>query len=321
MLRHRSFTLVAAVLLIASGTASAADSNQTPLADAGLDQSIERGNKVFLDASGSRDPDGNIDRYEWTIEGPSGTTKHPPPCSDCERTQYHVGETGRYTVTLTVTDNDGATSTDTLYVDVYDGNPPSVTLTGPTHGTEGDIFKYRTVASSGDAELSRVVWRIDDDIFKQSGISGDTANRTIAFSPGESGDTEVAVTVWDRDGQNTTKVMTPSVESNYDSGGGVCGLARGYGVDTQQDCSEIFDGADRSVKKPDGTIVWLDVNGEPGIQKKTAKGRGGIIDGPGGGGSGGSGENKGDTGDDGSKNKFIAGRGPKSEWNDPGYGF
>src|SRR6056297_159200 len=126
-------TLVAvAVLLVVTTTAAGTlgtdavsvttptPSNEAPLADAGLDQDVRRGATVLLDATGSRDPDGRIERYEWSIQTPSGDAI-TPDCDDCARTRFTPTETGRYRVTITVTDDDGATRSDTLYVDVSPG--------------------------------------------------------------------------------------------------------------------------------------------------------------------------------------------------------
>lgn len=92
----------------------------TPLADAGLDQRAEVGETVLLDGTGSRDPGGTIETYEWQIETPDGTRLTPADPAD-PRTRFVVREPGRYDVTVTVTDGDGARSSDTLYVYVTEG--------------------------------------------------------------------------------------------------------------------------------------------------------------------------------------------------------
>ncbi len=66
--------------------------------------------RVYLDASASYDPDGNIISYAWSFGGNG-------------RTLYHIFESNiipaRIAITLTVTDNLGASSSATRYVTLY----------------------------------------------------------------------------------------------------------------------------------------------------------------------------------------------------------
>jgi hypothetical protein len=106
--------LVTAVMVVGGGTATA---GEPPLADAGLDQQVQQNATVLLDAAGSRDPDGTIESYRWTVETPSGLTVRPANAS-AARTSFVARQPGRYEVTVTVWDDDGYTASDTLYVDV-----------------------------------------------------------------------------------------------------------------------------------------------------------------------------------------------------------
>ncbi|WP_242493370.1 PKD domain-containing protein, partial [Haloarcula hispanica] len=129
---QRMTTLVVSVLALSAllgGTAVAAE-NQPPLADAGLDQSVEREMSVQLDANGSRDPDGTIESVEWSIETPDGATR-TPDCQTCVQTTFSPAETGQYNVTVTVTDNDSVSRSDTLHVDVVAAGGPSVSMSAP----------------------------------------------------------------------------------------------------------------------------------------------------------------------------------------------
>ena len=106
--------------------------DEPPLADAGLDQTVPPETTIYLDGGGSRSPDGELVNYEWEIERPDGTTSAPACLTgECVRATFLPTETGVYAVTLTVTDDEGETAEDTLYVTVTDNAPPSATLTGP----------------------------------------------------------------------------------------------------------------------------------------------------------------------------------------------
>jgi len=84
--------------------------NQSPIADAGSDQTAIVGETVTFDGSGSSDPDGSIVSYDWdfgdSVTETGGITTH----------SYSSG--GTYEVTLMVTDDDEATDTDTTIVTV-----------------------------------------------------------------------------------------------------------------------------------------------------------------------------------------------------------
>ena len=130
--------------------------NQAPIAFAGADLSIGDGDGsgdqiVTLNGSGS-DADGSISSYEWT-EGASviGTTASISPTL----------AVGVHTLTLTVTDNGGASSSDSVVVTVIANQAPTadsgldqnvidsdesgsetVTLTGSGSDADGSIVAY-----------------------------------------------------------------------------------------------------------------------------------------------------------------------------------
>ena len=100
-------------------TAPAAPSipNVLPIAAAGNDQSLTLpNNSVILDGSQSSDPDGSIVNYFWTrVQGPGSVTFDngntvSPTISGLQK--------GTYVFELTVTDNNGATATDRVTINV-----------------------------------------------------------------------------------------------------------------------------------------------------------------------------------------------------------
>ncbi|MBI2621547.1 MAG: S8 family serine peptidase [Candidatus Levybacteria bacterium] len=100
--------------------------NDSPVADAGADQTVidNDGNgteAVTLDGSGSYDPDGSIVSYDWYEGGiwlGSGATL---------TVDFALGT---HTVTLTVTDNDGASASDDVVITVVEAPDISLTTTG-----------------------------------------------------------------------------------------------------------------------------------------------------------------------------------------------
>ena len=84
--------------------------NKSPVADAGPDQRAYVNMTVYFDGSGSIDPDGVIKSYGWSFGDGVST-------SGVNVSHVYVSE-GLYTVTLTVTDDKGATGSDTCVLTV-----------------------------------------------------------------------------------------------------------------------------------------------------------------------------------------------------------
>lgn len=80
--------------------------NQLPVADASADI---HGFELTADGGASADPDGNIASWAWNFgDGTTGTG---------QQTTHTYAAPGTYTVTLTVTDDEGATAQDTVQVE------------------------------------------------------------------------------------------------------------------------------------------------------------------------------------------------------------
>ena len=141
--------------------------NEPPVADAGSDQPVPSGGRVILDGSGSLDDDGTIEHYSWRlISGGSSSHDYTNGGSGYSTIRSDIPvETvprGAADVTLvfelTVTDDDGATSTDTVTITVESPNAAPianagtnqivesgarVTLDGRgSHDIDGDIVSY-----------------------------------------------------------------------------------------------------------------------------------------------------------------------------------
>ena len=127
--------------------------NRRPIADAGPDQTVtdtdDTGSEsVTLDGSASSDPDGTISTYEWT-EGAAilGT-------SDIITYDFAVGT---HTVTLTVTDNEGATDSDDVFITVDpapDTAPPTpdpMTWATPPQATGSTSISMTATTATDDS--------------------------------------------------------------------------------------------------------------------------------------------------------------------------
>jgi PKD repeat protein len=94
--------------------------NHLPVANAGPDRTVQAYGNVLLDASASTDPDGNatIVSYAWNFgDGAVGTGAF---------VNHSYPNPGTYSVALTVTDDHGASSSDTAVVTVTAATPIEV---------------------------------------------------------------------------------------------------------------------------------------------------------------------------------------------------
>jgi ABC-type transport system substrate-binding protein/PKD repeat protein len=91
--------------------------NQAPVADAGSDQTVTVGDTVTFDGSGSSD-DVLVVNYTWTF-----TYDDEPITLYGAAPAFDFDEVGTYDVTLTVSDAEGLTDTDTMSVIVEDEEP------------------------------------------------------------------------------------------------------------------------------------------------------------------------------------------------------
>jgi subtilisin family serine protease len=183
------------------------NANQPPVADAGADQTVSDADgdgveAVTLDGSGSSDPDGTIDSYEWK-EGADVLSNAKSFTRD-----FSVGT---HTVTLTVTDGGGASSSDNVIVTV-NANQPPVADAGADQtvsDADGNGVEAVTLDGSGSSDPDG---SIDSYVWKEGETSlGSGASFTRDFSVGMH---TVTLTVTDDDGANSSDDVIVTVNAN-----------------------------------------------------------------------------------------------------------
>lgn len=125
--------------------------NQPPIADAGDDRVILPDTYIKLDASGSSDPDGEIESYKWTEDGVELSTR---------KSFNKIFDAGRHEITLVVTDDDGDTDEDTLEILV---NCAPMADAGPDRTVpEGTLIHFNASNSSdSDGNTMYYEWKED----------------------------------------------------------------------------------------------------------------------------------------------------------------
>jgi len=109
--QYFSLYIILMLSLIGCGGGGSGQSLQAPVARAGEDSTLQVGDTLTLDGTASYDADGQIVSYLWeensTILGKK------------KKITLNTLQAGSHTITLTIKDNDGLTSTDTLTVQIW----------------------------------------------------------------------------------------------------------------------------------------------------------------------------------------------------------
>ena len=156
-------------------------------------------NKLKLTFAGSgTDSDGTISSYAWDFGDSTSSTEKNPPV-------HTYAAAGDYVVTLTVTDNDGATDTDTQTLHVSQNVSPTAAFTATVDHKDVSFDASASTDSDGTIAGPDYVWDFGDG----STGSGKTATHTYAAA-----DTyTVKLTVTDNDGGtgSISKTFTTSL--------------------------------------------------------------------------------------------------------------
>ena len=176
---------------VGSATLTVEDVNQDPVADAGTDQTVSTGDTVTLDASGSNDPDGSIASYSWTETTSFGVSLSDASAAQPTFTAPSVSSASTLEFQLEVTDDDGATDTDTVSVTVQ---PPDAAdfqvsnLQAPASATQGDTVDVSADVENtgGQTATKSVEFRLDTD--GDGSIADESAvlSESVELAPGES---------------------------------------------------------------------------------------------------------------------------------------
>jgi hypothetical protein len=170
--------------------------NRPPVADAGPDQTVDYTQWVNVNGYGSTDPEGLPLSYAWTIDG-------APVSGSWGNLSAGYFSAGTYEIAVTVTDDQGATDTDSMILTVT--NDPPVADAGPDQTV--NHIQTVTLDGSGSSDLEfsplRYEWTIDGVYI------GNSPNQPAGPFP--VGVYTVMLTVTDEEGLKNTDSMTITV--------------------------------------------------------------------------------------------------------------
>jgi hypothetical protein len=176
--------------------------NEPPVADAGGPYAEEIGRTIIFDASDSNDPDGIIDFYRWNFgDGTSEILN--------KQTTHSYTNSGKYSVTLTVIDNDGSSATNTTIAEIgpSQNKPPVANINGPYEGVYGETILFSGGGSYDPDE---------EDILQYYWDFGDGTNGTGQSMPHEyskSGRYVVTLTVTDSNGATDSDSINAEINA------------------------------------------------------------------------------------------------------------
>ena len=149
--------------------------------------------------STATDDDGTVTGFEWDFAGQASATT--PTAS------YTFAATGTYPVTLTVTDDDGATHSRTEQVTVTappPNSPPSADFAATTDGLTASLT---ATATDSDGTVVSYAWDFGDGATAPASASPSTSHAYTA-----AGSYDVTLTVTDDDGAQTDVVRQVQVQ-------------------------------------------------------------------------------------------------------------
>jgi phosphatidylserine/phosphatidylglycerophosphate/cardiolipin synthase-like enzyme len=124
--------------------------NQPPVADAGVNQTVNEGDTVLLDGTNSSDPDGDPLTYSWSQTAGTPITLDNATSATPSFTAPDVGSSGDVlAMELTVTDSEGNTDSDSVSVSINDSAPPPNSLPISDAGSDQTVYEGDAVTLNG----------------------------------------------------------------------------------------------------------------------------------------------------------------------------
>ena len=163
------------------------------------------GQQMVLDASGSTDPDGTVDQYDWDLDN-NGT--YESDSGTIATRQVTFDTAGTKTVGLRVTDNDGGTATTTISFKVTTAPNASLSATPNPARPAQTVTLDASGSDDPDGGALTYEWDLNNDGTYELD-SGTDATQTKSWST--PGSYTVKVRVTDPDGASAVATKTVSV--------------------------------------------------------------------------------------------------------------
>ena len=161
---------------------------------------VVAGREVEFDASKSTDPDGSIESYRWDLTGNGAISARG------ETTTTTFESSGKQEITLTVTDDRGATASASQTVRVNQAPEPAFTHSPLVPNVNQSVSFDASESTDSDGDIDRFEWDFDNDGSLEA--TGEQVSHTFT----EGGEQLVTLTVADSDG--TVQSVSQTVPVN-----------------------------------------------------------------------------------------------------------
>lgn len=189
-------------------TASVIISNVNPVVNAGQEQTVNEGDAVSF--SGSYTDVGIVDTHTVSWDFGDGTTE-----TNTLNPTHVYADNEVYTVTLTVTDDDGGVGTDTVKVTVKNVNPILGEIISPIDpvSLSSQLTTSCTFTDAGSSDTHTGIWSWGDGTSSPGFISETKGEGTVIgeHTYSEAGIYRVTITITDNFGGSDSK----TAENNY----------------------------------------------------------------------------------------------------------
>jgi hypothetical protein len=190
--------------------------NQEPTANAGSDQTVNEGDTVSLDGSGSSDPDGDTLTYAWTQTAGTSVTLDDASSATPSFTAPDVGADGEtLTLDLTVDDGNGHTATDTVNIGVQNvvvNQPPVASLiANPTTIEEGATSALDASASTDDVGIVEYIFEQVGGTAGAITVDSTDSSKATFTAPSINADETATIQVTVKDAEGATDSATVEI--------------------------------------------------------------------------------------------------------------
>ncbi len=175
--------------------------NRAPTAAFGFSPQTPGSGDQITFTSTSTDPDGSIASYAWDTDN-DGQFDNGSSAS----TQATFAKPGSHPVKLRVTDNNGATDTATVTVQVANRGPSASFSIAPQNPKTGDQVTFTSTSTDPDGSIAGYAWDLDNDGQFDDG-TGASATKTFATA----GTYTVKLRVTDNSAATATATLTVDV--------------------------------------------------------------------------------------------------------------